>query len=173
MSGVSLRVFSDSKQEGQFTYDVDVLDSVRVVEEGKVVRTIDGVDLVLVLGAETDDDSPYRVEVWNRLGELEYGDRKYELPADFDGTGIIRDGARIWVQPEKDVFGAYGLYDEAHNNITLDGSGAYDGHYCFLRRVCVSSRLCMAVPVVSGLRVGVNVLNCNGHSVHILFCRKV
>lgn len=169
MSQISIKAVGDREELGQFTYNVDVVEAVRLVEAGTITRTID-CDLILVVASEKDDDSLYRVAVDQNLGDLAYNanDGTYSI----DGVTGLQEGGLIYILSDS---GYINIGEVASDGVTIEFNALkddYDGYPAYLHYQAVSASLLMAVPVFSEKSVSVKNLSTNGHRVDVLFCRR-
>lgn len=169
MSGIVVRAVEDHGEIGKFDYCVDVVESVRLVESDTVIREIDA-DMLMIVSPDVDEDSPYRLYVEQRVGDLEWADSTYTLTKD-TGVGDISDGALLWVIG-KHGQQACGFYDNSDDSVSLDNAGAYDEYGAYIRYQITTARLGCILPVFSGISVTVKILSDNGHDVRILFCKR-
>lgn len=169
MSGIVVRAVEDHGEVGKFDYCVDVVESVRLVESGTVIREVNA-DMLMIVSPDVDEDALYRLTVEQKVGELEWANGVYTLTKDA-GVGDISDGALLWVGAGSSVQ-ACGLYDNSDDSVSLDDASVYDEENVYIRYQITTARLGCILPMFADVQVRVRLLSDNGHDVRILFCKR-
>lgn len=166
MERVCMRAVGDVKPLSLFTWNIDTLEEIRLVEADTITRTAD-FDTVIMSAEEQDDDSLYHFRIRQLLGSLEYADKKYSI----DSAPDLLEGCPISVYDDTGLL-TIGRVASDGVEVVFESVGEYDGDSAMLEYTLVSAQPVLFVPVVPSKQVQVQNLSSNGHRVDIIFAKR-